>query len=117
MIEKQKGGRPQLSTETPTVKIEITLPVALRDKLDRLTNNRSAWVRAQIEQVKEQDMIMLTPELQAVLDILKREPIRAIDGRYSDGFADTNAAQVLVHMDKACIQDAGGYAFFCIVQP
>ncbi len=53
MIEKQKGGRPVLSTETPTVKIEITLPVALRDKLDRLTNNRSAWMRAQIEQAKE----------------------------------------------------------------
>lgn len=63
------------------------------------------------------DIYQLTPELQAVLDILKREPIRAIDGRYSDGFADTNAAQTLVHMDKACIQDAGGYAFFCIVQP
>jgi metal-responsive CopG/Arc/MetJ family transcriptional regulator len=53
MIEKQKGGRPALSTETPTVKIEITLPVALRDKLDRLTNNRSAWIRQAIEAAKE----------------------------------------------------------------
>ena len=53
MIEKQKGGRPVLSAETPTVQIEVTLPVALRDELDRLTNNRSAWIRAQIEQAKE----------------------------------------------------------------
>jgi hypothetical protein len=54
MNEKQKGGRPVLSTETPTVKIEVTLPVALRDKLDRLAGgNRSAWIRAQIEQAKE----------------------------------------------------------------
>ena len=56
MIEKQKGGRPALSTETPTVKIEITLPVALRDKLDRLTNNRSAWIRQAIETAKETTM-------------------------------------------------------------
>lgn len=50
---KRKGGRPFLSTE-PTVKIEITLPASLRDKLDRLApNNRSAWVRQAIEQAAE----------------------------------------------------------------
>lgn len=48
---KSKGGRPVLSAETPTVKIEVTLPVALRDKLDRLApnGNRSAWIRQAIE--------------------------------------------------------------------
>ena len=56
MIEKQKGGRPVLSAETPTVKIEVTLPVALRDELDRLTNNRSAWIRQAIETAKESEV-------------------------------------------------------------
>ena len=48
MYEKQKGGRPTLSDEA-NVKVEIVMPASLRDKLDRLTNNRSAWIRAQIE--------------------------------------------------------------------
>lgn len=49
---KRKGGRPFLSAE-PTVKIEITLPASLRDKLDGITDNRSAWVRQAIEQAGE----------------------------------------------------------------
>jgi hypothetical protein len=50
--------------------------------------------------------------MREVLDILKREPIRAIDGRYSDGFADCIQAQYLVHMEKAHIEIVNGYAFF-----
>lgn len=53
MIEKSKGGRPVLSTAEPTVKMEITLPASLRDKLDRITSNRSAWVRQAIEAAGE----------------------------------------------------------------
>jgi hypothetical protein len=63
------------------------------------------------------DIYQLTPELQAVLDILKREPIRAIDGRYSDGFIDGTKAQYLVLMGLAYIQESGGYEFWCIVEP
>ena len=45
----QKGGRPTLS-DSPTVKIEVTLPAILRDKLDRIADgNRSAWIRQAIE--------------------------------------------------------------------
>lgn len=47
------GGRPALSETEPTVKMEITLPASLRDKLDGITDNRSAWVRTQIEQAGE----------------------------------------------------------------
>ena len=48
--EKQKGGRPTLSTES-NVKVEIVMPSSLRDKLNRLADgNRSAWIRQAIEQ-------------------------------------------------------------------
>lgn len=48
---KSKVGRPFLSTTEPTVKIEVTLPANLRDKLDMLADgNRSAWIRQAIEE-------------------------------------------------------------------
>lgn len=50
---KSKGGRPTLS-DGPTVKVEVTLPASLRDKLDRIAaGNRSAWIRQAIEAAKE----------------------------------------------------------------
>lgn len=49
-FEKSKGGRPALSATDLTVKIEVTLPSSLRDKLDRIADgNRSAWIRQAIE--------------------------------------------------------------------
>lgn len=59
-------------------------------------------------------MTTLTPEMKAALDILRREPIRAIDGRYSDGFADTTAAQYLVKLQEAHIEKRQGFGFFVI---
>lgn len=52
--ERNVGGRPFLSATEDNVKVEIIMPASLRDKLDRLApNNRSAWVRTQIEQAAE----------------------------------------------------------------
>lgn len=62
-------------------------------------------------------MKYLPPAMQEVLDILKREPIRAIDGRYSDGFADCIQAQYLVHMNMAHTEERNGYLFFCYTKP
>jgi hypothetical protein len=58
--------------------------------------------------------VLLTPELQAVLNILRSEPIRAIDGRYSTGFADCIQAQYLVNMNMAHIEEREGFAFFVV---
>lgn len=49
--ERNVGGRPFLSATEDNVLVQVVMPASLRDKLDRLADgNRSAWIRAQIEQ-------------------------------------------------------------------
>lgn len=61
----RSAGRPFLS-DSPTVKIEVTLPAILRDKLDRIADgNRSAWIRQAIETAKEIKMYTNTSQARA----------------------------------------------------
>lgn len=50
--ERNVGGRPTLSATEDNVKVEIVMPRSLAAKLDTIApnGNRSAWIRAQIEQ-------------------------------------------------------------------
>jgi len=50
-------------------------------------------------------------EMERVLEILKVEPIRFIDGRYKDGFVDQSALLYLLHKKKAKICFLGDIAF------
>jgi hypothetical protein len=54
MTEKRKRGRPAGSGKGRTMK---TFSVNMREdqikKLDRISENRSAWIRAKVDQAKE----------------------------------------------------------------
>lgn len=48
----------------------------------------------------------------SITDILESEPIRLIDGRWSDGFADTKALQMVIDSGYAEVYEiAGGWKF------
>ena len=49
--------------------------------------------------------------MKKIIDILKKEDIRAIDGRYSDGFVDIDDLLYLVSKGKAESYTEKGFTF------
>lgn len=55
---------------------------------------------------------------QAVLNLLDREPIRFVDGRYSNGFKDTGMLSEMIYIDHTAeLFDNGGLRFVRRVTP